>query len=263
MEIIDFIYYIILGLVQGITEFLPISSSGHIQLIEFLGFTQSSGLFTTIILHFASALSILFIFHKKIKEIIFFQSKDSLSYIFKIIFALVPAVLVGLSFEEQIKRIFEGEAYLLAIMFFITALVLYNTNKIKDGNRNLTYTIVFFVGLSQAFAIMPGISRSGLTICTALFLGISKNEATKFSFIIALPLIFGVVIKSLLFDFNEVQKEIITINIFPLLVAFILTFFVGLLCCKWMIKIVENNKLSNFSYYCFVLVFFLMLTYVK
>lgn len=263
MEIIDFIYFIILGLIQGITEFLPVSSSGHIQLIEFFGFTQSSGLFTTIILHFASALSILFVFYKKIKEIIFFQSKDSLIYIVKILLALIPAVLIGLSFEDQIKRIFEGEAYLLAIMFFITALVLYGTNKINTRNSNLTYIIVFLIGLSQAFAIMPGISRSGLTICTALFLGVNKNEATNFSFIIALPLIFGAVIKSLLFDFPEVKAEVLTINLYPLLVSFLVTFFVGLLCCKWMIKIVEKNKLSYFSYYCFGLSVLLILSYVK
>ena len=264
MDIIEFIYYVLLGLIQGVTEFLPISSSGHLQLVELLGFShQTAGLFTTIILHFATALSILFVFHKKIKEIIFFQSDDSLGYIFKIILALIPAVVIGLLFEEQIKIIFTGDSFLLATMFFITGMVLYFTNQIKQKNKNLTYITVFLIGLAQAFAIMPGISRSGLTICTALFLGISKNEATNFSFIIALPLIFGVVIKSLLFDFAEVQDEIIIVNFYSLLIAFLVTFFVGLLCCKLMIKIVENNKLSNFSFYCISLAIFLIFIYVK
>ena len=262
MDIIDFIYYILLGLVQGITEFLPISSSGHLQLVEHLGFSQSSGLFTTIILHFATALSILCVFHKKIKEIIFFQSDDSLSYILKISLALIPAVVIGLLFEEEIKSIFAGETYLLAIMFFITGIVLYCTNQIKESNNNLTYITVFLIGLAQAFAIMPGISRSGFTICMALFLGINKNEATNFSFIIALPLIFGVVIKSFLFNYSELQDEIIIVNFYSLLISFLVTFFVGLLCCRWMIKIVEKNKLSNFSYYCVALGLFLILTYI-
>ena len=260
MDIVDFIYYILLGLVQGITEFLPVSSSGHLQLIKYLGFSQSSGLFTTIILHFATALSILFVFHKKIKEIIFFRSDDSVSYILKIILALVPAVVIGLLFEEEIKTIFKGQDYLLALMFFITGTILYCTNRIKENNNNLTYITVFLIGFAQAFAIMPGISRSGLTICTALFLGINKNEATNFSFIIALPLIFGGTIKYLLFDYSELKNEIIVANVIPLLIAFLVTFFVGLLCCRWMIKIVEKNNLVNFSYYCIGLALFLILT---
>ena len=268
MDIIEFIESILLGIIQGVTEFLPISSSGHLQLVEYLGLTPKSisngeetALFTTIIFHFASALSILFVFHKKIKEKIFFQSDDSLGYILKIILALIPAVLVGLLFENQINEIFEADTHVLAIMFFITGTVLYFTNQIKDGNNSLTYITVFLIGLAQAFAIMPGISRSGLTICMALFLGINKNEATNFSFIIALPLIFGVVMKKLFFDMGQVKM--IDLNISALLIAFLVTFFVGLLCCRWMIKIVENNKLSHFSYYCFALALFLIFIYVK
>jgi len=263
MDIIDLIYYVLLGLIQGITEFLPISSSGHLQLIEHLGFSKSSGLFTTIILHFATALSILFVFRKKIKEIIFFRSEESLSYILKIILALIPAVVIGLFFEQEVKSIFKGQSYLLSLMFFITGIILYCTNKIKENNNNLTYMTVFLIGLAQAFAIMPGISRSGLTICTALFLGTNKNEATNFSFIIALPLIFGVTMKYLLFDYSEVKNEILVVNYIPLLIAFLVTFFVGLLCCRWMIKIVEKNNLVNFSYYCIGLSLFLLFFYVK
>ena len=148
-------------------------------------------------------------------------------------------------------------------MFLITGTILYYTDKIKENNNNLTYMTVFFIGLAQAFAIMPGISRSGLTICTALFLGTNKNEATNFSFIIALPLIFGVTMKYLLFDYSEVKNEILVVNYIPLLIAFLLTFFVGLLCCRWMIKIVEKNNLVNFSYYCITLSLLLLIFYVK
>lgn len=261
MEIIDFIYYILLGILQGITEFLPISSSGHLQVISHFGFSQPTSLFTTIILHFATALSIVIVFHQKIKQIIFLQSDDSLNYIFKIIIALIPAVIIGLFFEEEVEKIFsENNKYLLSIMFFITGMILYCTDQIKKTNNHLTYKIVFLIGIAQAFAILPGISRSGITICIALFLGLKKSEATSFSFIIFLPLIFGKIIKDLLFDYSSIRDEMLEVNFLPIIIAFFITFFVGLLCCKWMIQIVEKNKLVNFGYYCMGLALVLILT---
>ena len=261
MEIIDFIYYILLGILQGVTEFLPISSSGHLQVISHFGFPQSTSLFTTIILHFATALSIVIIFRQKIKQIIFFRSDDSLNYIFKIIIALIPAVIIGLFFEEEVEEIFsENNKYMLSIMFLITGTILYYTDKIKENNNNLTYKIVFFIGLAQAFAILPGISRSGITICTALFLGLKKSEATSFSFIIFLPLIFGKIIKDFLFDYSAVRDEMLEVNFLPIIIAFFITFFVGLVCCRWMIQVVEKNKLVYFGYYCIGLALFLILT---
>ena len=133
MDIIDFFYYILLGIIQGVTEFLPISSSGHLQVINHLGFSQSTSLLTTIILHFATALSIVIIFRQKIKRIIFFRSDNSLNYIFKIIIALIPAVIIGLFFEEEVEKIFsENSKYLLSAMFLITGIILYFTDQIKD-----------------------------------------------------------------------------------------------------------------------------------
>ena len=261
MEIIDIIYYFLLSLLQGITEFLPISSSGHLQLLSHFGFSQSTSLFTTIILHFATALSIVVIFRQKIKQIIFFQSDDSFNYIFKIIIALIPAVIIGLFFEEEVEKIFsENNKYLLSITFLITGLTLSFTDQIKKTNNHLTYKIVLLIGVAQAFAILPGISRSGITICIALFLGLKKSEATSFSFIIFLPLIFGKIIKDFLFDYSTVRDEILAVNFLPIIIAFVITFFVGLLCCRWMIQIVEKNKLVNFGYYCIGLALVLILT---
>tara|TARA_B100001250_G_C19781714_1_gene782165 strand:- start:707 stop:1501 length:795 start_codon:yes stop_codon:yes gene_type:complete len=261
MDIIDFIYYILLGLLQGVTEFLPISSSGHLQIISHFGFSQPTSLFITIILHFATALSIVIIFRQKIKQIIFFRSGDSLNYIFKIIIALIPAVLIGLLFEEEVEKIFsENNKYLLSITFLITGMILYCTDKIKKTNNNLTYKIVFLIGVAQAFAILPGVSRSGITICIALFLGLKKSEATSFSFIIFLPLIFGKIIKDLIFNYSSVKDQMLTVNFLPMITAFFITFFVGLLCCRWMIQIVEKNKLVNFGYYCIGLALVLILT---
>mgnify|MGYP001251512311 FL=1 len=261
MEIIDFIYYILLGIIQGVTEFLPISSSGHLQVISHLGFSQSTSLLTTIILHFATALSIVIIFRQKIKQIIFFRSNNSFNYIFKMIIALIPAVIIGLFFEEEVEKIFsENNKYLLSTTFLITGMVLYFSDKINNNNNNLTYKTVFLIGLAQAFAILPGISRSGITICIALFLGLKKSEATSFSFIIFLPLIFGKIIKDFLFDYSAVRDEMLEVNFLPIIIAFFITFFVGLVCCRWMIQVVEKNKLVYFGYYCIGLALFLILT---
>ena len=247
---------IILGVIQGLTEFLPVSSSGHLEITrELLNTNQlpSDNLLMTSVLHFATALSTILVFRKDIYDLIkgLFdkENKTSKSYIIKILIAIVPAGLVGFLLSDEIEFLFSGNMILVGIMLIITGTLLFLTKILKTKNFKISSVHALIIGLSQAFAVIPGISRSGATICTSLFLGNNKSEAAKFSFLIVIPVIFGAILKDVLsgdiFD-NEIKISI-------LIIGFISSFLTGVLACKLMLKIVANNNLIYFSFYCFVL----------
>ena len=247
---------IILGVIQGLTEFLPVSSSGHLEITrELLDTNQlpSDNLLMTSVLHFATALSTILVFRKDIYNLIkgLFdkENKPSKSYIIKILIAIVPAGLVGFLLSDEIEFLFSGNMTLVGIMLIITGTLLFLTKILKTKNFKISSLHALIIGLSQAFAVIPGISRSGATICTSLFLGNNKSEAAKFSFLIVIPVIFGAILKDVLsgdiFD-NEIKISI-------LIIGFISSFLTGVLACKLMLKIVANNNLIYFSFYCFVL----------
>ena len=247
---------IILGVIQGLTEFLPVSSSGHLEITrELLDTNQlpSDNLLMTSVLHFATALSTILVFRKDIYDLIkgLFdkENKTSKSYIIKILIAIVPAGLVGFLLSDEIEFLFSGNMTLVGIMLIITGTLLFLTKILKTKNFKISSVNALIIGLSQAFAVIPGISRSGATICTSLFLGNNKSEAAKFSFLIVIPVIFGAILKDVLsgdiFD-NEIKISI-------LIIGFISSFLTGVLACKLMLKIVANNNLIYFSFYCFVL----------
>jgi len=247
---------IILGVIQGLTEFLPVSSSGHLEIArELLDTNQlpSDNLLMTSVLHFATALSTILVFRKDIYDLIkgLFdkENKKSKSYVIKILIAIVPAGLVGFLLSDEIEFLFSGNMMLVGIMLIITGTLLFLTKILKTKNFKISSVHALIIGLSQAFAVIPGISRSGATICTSLFLGNNKSEAAKFSFLIVIPVIFGAILKDVLsgdiFD-NEIKISI-------LIIGFISSFLTGVLACKLMLKIVANNNLIYFSFYCFVL----------
>ena len=247
---------IILGVIQGLTEFLPVSSSGHLEITrELLNTNQlpSDNLLMTSVLHFATALSTILVFKKDIYNLIegLFdkENKTSKSYVIKILIAIVPAGLVGFLLSDEIEFLFSGNMTLVGIMLIITGTLLFLTKILKTKNLKISKVHALIIGLSQAFAVIPGISRSGATICTSLFLGNNKSEAAKFSFLIVIPVIFGAILKDVLsgdiFD-NEIKISI-------LIIGFISSFLTGVLACKLMLKIVANNNLIYFSFYCFVL----------
>ena len=247
---------IILGVIQGLTEFLPVSSSGHLEITrELLDTNQlpSDNLLMTSVLHFATALSTILVFRKDIYDLIkgLFdkENKSSKSYIIKILIAIVPAGLVGFLLSDEIEFLFSGNMILVGIMLIITGTLLFLTKILKTKNFKISSVHALIIGLSQAFAVIPGISRSGATICTSLFLGNNKSEAAKFSFLIVIPVIFGAILKDVLsghiFD-NEIKISI-------LIIGFISSFLTGVLACKLMLKIVANNNLIYFSFYCFLL----------
>ena len=255
METID---AIILGIIQGLTEFLPVSSSGHLELGKAIlgdsSVPQESLLFT-VVLHFATALSTIVVFRKDVWEIIrgLFQFKNNEETLFslKIILSMVPATMVGLLFEKQLEAFFDGDIRFVGFMLLITAALLYFADKAKDTHKKVTFKNAFIVGVSQAIAILPGISRSGATISTSVLLGVDKTKAARFSFLMVVPLIIGKMGKDILSGELSLESE----NIFAMGAGFIAAFIAGLAACTWMIQIVKKSKLSYFAIYCLLVGF--------
>ncbi|WP_340067155.1 undecaprenyl-diphosphate phosphatase [Ascidiimonas aurantiaca] len=249
----DNIDAIILGIIQGLTEFLPVSSSGHLELGKALLGEDSipkESLLFTIVLHFATALSTLVVFRKEVIDILkgLFQFAWNEQTIFslKIIVSMVPATFVGIFFETELEKLFGENIQLVGFMLIITALLLFLADRAKDTTKNVTYYNAFIIGLSQAIAILPGISRSGATISTSVLLGIDKTKAARFSFLMVVPLIFGSIAKNLM----EGELSLESSQFTPMALGFTAAFISGLAACTWMIQLVKKSKLTWFAVYC-------------
>lgn len=245
---------LILGVVQGLTEFLPVSSSGHLELVKALlgenAVPEDSILFT-VILHFATALSTIVIFRKDIIEIFkgLFQREWNADKEFslKVVISMIPAALIGFFLNDQLEALFEGRIVFVGCMLIITAGLLRLADKAKNTTKKVSYKNSIVIGIAQAIALLPGISRSGATISTSVILGNDKTKAARFSFLMVVPLIFGKIGKDLLSgDLNTIE------NFTPLGIGFASAFLAGLFACKWMITLVRKSKLTYFSVYCFV-----------
>ncbi len=246
---------IILGIVQGLTEFLPVSSSGHLEIGKaLLGDTSlpEESLLFTIVVHAATALSTIVIFRKDILEILkgLLQPawNESWQFSVKIILSMIPAALVGIFFEDFIDDLFSGQIILVGFMLLLTGLLLFLADKAKATDKQVGFGHSVLIGISQAIAILPGISRSGATISTSVLLGIDREKAARFSFLMVVPLIMGKIAKDLLDDSLTVTDS----NFIMLAAGFTAAFVTGLFACKWMIALVKKAQLKYFSYYCFV-----------
>ena len=245
----DTIDVIILGIIQGFTEFLPVSSSGHLELAKVIlgdnSMAEESLLFT-VILHFATALSTIVIFRKDIVEIITsllkFSWNELTQFISKIAISMLPAIVVGLFFEEELEALFNGNIVFVGAMLIITALLLWLADRSKNTGKAVGYKNALVIGIAQAIAMLPGISRSGATISTSVLLGNDKSKAARFSFLMVIPLIFGKIAKDLLSGELTAQAS----NFTSLGIGFIVAFISGLLACTWMIKLVKKINYLTF-----------------
>lgn len=270
----------ILGIIQGLTEFLPVSSSGHMVIIPFLFKWDYSPLYLTVILHFGTLLSLITVFYKDIWLIIknFFKGIFIRSYrkdkYFKlavyIIIASIPAAIAGFLFEKHIEELFSKPLY-VAIFLLITALLLFtseffgkkleakiqtnkessnNTDNVNDGRLNFYNT--FIIGIGQAIAILPGISRSGATISFGRYFGIKRDECVKFSFLLSIPVIFGAFIFEIYDSFSVIAQQPAS-GIINIIAGFIFSFLSGLFAIKFMLILSRKRNLNFFALYCFVI----------
>ena len=243
----------ILGIIQGLTEFLPVSSSGHLEIVKAIfgsDYDQQQGLLITITLHSATAFSTIFVFRKEIAliltDLLQFKKGESFDFSSKILLSMIPAVIIGLFFEDFIASLFKGKIALVGGMLLVTAFLLYFADQVSQNKKGFNYENSFYVGIIQAIAILPGISRSGATIALALLLKIDRDKAARFSFLMVIPLILGSMIKSII-D-GSLSEE--NIALFPLMMGFVSAFMTGVFACQWMVALVKKSQLKYFSFYC-------------
>ena len=246
---------IILGIVQGLTEFLPVSSSGHLELGKAIlgddSLPEESLLFT-VVLHFATALSTLVVFRKDVIDILKglykFKWNEDTKFVAKIALSMLPAAIIGFTYETELAELFNGNIKLVGFMLILTALLLYLADRAKDTRKKVSFSNAVVIGFAQAIAMLPGVSRSGATISTSVLVGNDKTKAARFSFLMVVPLIFGKIAKDILSGDLTYQSE----NFMHLSVGFIAAFLAGLAACTWMIAIVKKSKLTYFSIYCVI-----------
>ncbi len=255
----DILNAIVLGIVQGLTEFLPVSSSGHLEIAKLI-LGDDASLLMTVMLHGATALSTLLVFRKEIGQLIrgiFSANRESLRYIGFIVLSMVPAVIVGLIWENEIEALFNKNLLLVGAMLIVTAILLLLADRAKDTTKHVGPWQAIVIGLAQAVAILPGISRSGATIATSVMLGIDRERAARFSFLMVIPLIFGKISK----DIIGGELSLSNAEILPLSIGFLFSFVTGVVACTWMIKLVKNSSLKYFSFYCIIVAIAALIMY--
>jgi len=254
MEEINWIQALILGIVQGFTEYLPISSSGHLTIFGTLfGLSGEENLSFAIAVHAATVLSTIVVLWKDIwnilKGIFKFQWNEETQYFAKIILSMIPVGLVGVFLKKDIEKIFGSGLFIVGCMLILTAVLLFFSYYYspKRQKENISFKDAFIIGLSQAIAVLPGLSRSGATISTGLLLGNKKGNIATFSFLMVLIPILGEAFLDLMKgDFSGNAG----ISGFSLFIGFIAAFISGTIACKWMLNLVKKGKLIYFAYYC-------------
>ncbi len=250
----NWIEALILGLLQGLTEFLPVSSSGHLELGGALFGLQDPHHFFTfnIIVHGATFMSVVVVFFKDILSLIrnffAFRWNQEMKFTLLLLASAVPTAIVGLLFEEQIEQIFEGRVVFVGFMLLITATLLFLTRYSPGTKNEVTLKSALVIGLAQTLAILPGISRSGATISTALFFGIDRKQAIRFSFLMVLIPIFGANFLKIIRMPAEAAAT--QMDIWPMIIGAIAAFTAGIIACRWMLEIVRRGKIEYFSIYC-------------
>lgn len=246
---------LILGVIQGLTEFLPVSSSGHLEIgHSLLGIHGGDNLLFAVVVHSATMLSTLVVFRKDIvgllKGLLCFKWNGPTQYIAKLLLSAIPVIFIGLLFKDFVESFFGGKLLLVGCMLLITGMLLLFSGFFKKKGKEISAGRALIIGVAQAIAVLPGISRSGATIATGLILGCKKEEMARFSFLMVLIPILGALGYDIVNSGANAQS---TIGIIPLLIGFVAAFLSGLAACQWMIKIVKKGNLIYFAIYCFII----------
>lgn len=251
---------IVLGIVQGLTEFLPVSSSGHLELGKSVFGLADVDLTFSVLVHGATACSTLVVFRKDILHLLTgllrpksANSTDSRKYVGWIILSAIPAALIAFTLRDALEGAFINQPHRVGMMLCLTALILFLSERASGKIRPLNGSKAGIIGLAQAFAILPGVSRSGSTIGMAIALGVSREEAAKFSFLMALPVILGATALEVLSLISEPASTVEqTVSWTAYALGSGAAFVSGWLACLWMIKLVRRNSLNTFAIYCLI-----------
>ena len=251
----DWLQALVLGIIQGLTEYLPVSSSGHLAIGSALfGVQGEDNLTFTVMVHVATVLSTLVILWKEIdwilKGLFKFEMNDEMKYFLNIVVSMIPVGIVGVFFKDYVEEIFGSGLLIVGCCLLLTAALLTFSYFAKPRQReNISMKDAFIIGLAQAAAVLPGLSRSGSTIATGILLGNKKEKLAQFSFLMVIPPILG---EALLDVLKAVKGEEAfgDIETLPLIVGFVAAFVSGCIACKWMINIVKRGKLVWFGVYC-------------
>ncbi len=251
---------IVLGLIQGLTEFLPVSSSGHLELGKYLfNIDPETNFYFSVAVHGATVLSTLVVFRKEImdllKGVFRFRMNEETNYIFKIVISMIPVGIAGIFMADIASNFFAGNMVSLGIQFIISALFLLMTMLVKPRERNITYFDSFVIGIAQALAVLPAISRSGATIATGMLLGNKRSELAKFSFLMVLIPVIG----ANLMEFRSGDFSVEGTSLGIILLGFVAAFISGYIACKWMISMVKKGSLLGFAIYCIIVGIFSIL----
>jgi len=257
----SFFEAIFLGIIQGLTEFLPVSSSGHLSIGKELLNIDTENLAFEIAVHAATVFSTIVVFRKQILSLLTGLSKFSYNeetkFILKIAVSMIPVFIVGVFFKDYVEKIFGSGIILTGICLLLTSALLLIAQFVKSKARELGYREAFIIGIAQAFAVLPGLSRSGSTISTGILLGVKKDVVAGFSFLMVLVPILGEALLELISgDLTGASTGISSVN---LMAGFIAAFLSGLFACSVMISLVKRLKLTGFAIYCAVLGIFIII----
>jgi undecaprenyl-diphosphatase len=255
----DWFHALILGLVQGLTEFLPVSSSGHLELGKaWLGLEGEGDITFTVVVHGATVLSTLVVFWREVLRLLGgtlkFKLNEETQYVLKLIISMIPVLLVGLFMQEWVESFFTGDILFVGFMLLITATLLALTHfvRIRNTDKPISYSSALIIGIAQAIATLPGISRSGFTIATGMLLGIDKKLVAQFSFLMVLVPIIGANLLKIM-ELQDAAFTGSTTDWLPLTIGFVAAFLSGLLACTWMVNLVRKGKLIWFAVYCLII----------
>lgn len=251
----DWLQALVLGLLQGLTEYLPVSSSGHLTIGSYLfGLNGEDNLAFTVVVHVATVFSTLVVLWKEIdwilKGLFKFKMNDETKYFINILISMIPVGIVGVFFKDQVEEVFGSGLLIVGCMLLVTAALLVFSYYARPRQReNISPFHAFIIGLAQAVAVLPGLSRSGSTIATGLLLGNKKEKLAQFSFLMVIPPILGEALLDVVKGLKG-EEAFGGIDALPLIVGFVAAFVSGCVACKWMINIVKKGKLVWFGVYC-------------